>query len=498
VAVFRSPLDVEFPASKQALKLWNQLNAHRENATAELTFGMIDPIAATQMVGQQTIYISGALCAFGDAECSGQDTSDYPWDTVPKVAERMFRSQRYHDRRQRQHRFQLSREERESLPAPQDFLQPIVADADMGFGSTTTIVKLVQRLVESGVAMFHIDDLAIGGKRFTKGEGPAVVPTSEYLARLSAARLQLDIMGLVHHIFKIYMKRSYINGRLSAETLLMSRCDLDGSQFITSNIDPRDHAYILGATNEIEPLTDVLVSTGVRGEDKMREITTEWISRAGLMTFDDAVKAKATEGQFAKYLALLAQGRFHGLDARRKYAREAIEVEPPFFNWDLPRTPDGRYRFRPSRQAIVDRCLASVPLTDVTWARMDFVWQDYLKVHQDIRAVYPERLFAAGYSATYNFAAMGYSEQEVKEFHLRLAKLGVVWQLQPGFAMQGVNHFTKKFSETWSREGIAGYIREIQGPATQANADTYEKMSWSGGYLADAYQDIVQNTSRQL
>lgn len=156
---------------------------------------MIDPLLASQMIGQQTIYISGALCAFSAADCSGQDTSDYPWDTVPKVAERMFRSQRYHDRRQRQYRLQMSKEERKRLPEAQDFLQPIVADADMGFGSTTAIVKLVQRLVEAGVAMFHIDDLAIGSKRFTKNEGPTVVPTSEYLSRLCAARMQLDIMG---------------------------------------------------------------------------------------------------------------------------------------------------------------------------------------------------------------------------------------------------------------------------------------------------------------
>jgi isocitrate lyase len=65
----------------------------------------------------------------------------------------------------------------------------------MGFGSTTALVKLVQRLVEAGVSMFHIDDLAIGMKCFTNAPSHTVVPTSEYIGRLRAARAQLDIMG---------------------------------------------------------------------------------------------------------------------------------------------------------------------------------------------------------------------------------------------------------------------------------------------------------------
>lgn len=156
---------------------------------------MIDPSLASQMVGQSTIYVSGALCAFSAAECIGQDTSDYPWDTVPKAADRIFRSQQYHDRRQRQYRMRASEEEREKMDTARDYFLPIVADADMGFGTTTATMKLVKRLVEAGVAMFHLDDLALGGKRYTSGGGHTLVSTAEYLKRLGAARMQLDIMG---------------------------------------------------------------------------------------------------------------------------------------------------------------------------------------------------------------------------------------------------------------------------------------------------------------
>jgi isocitrate lyase len=87
-----------------------------------------------------------------------------------------------------------SKEERAKLEK-YDFMAPIIADGDMGFGGLTTTVKLAKLFVEAGVAMIHLDDLAIGLKKFTVGEGRTVVPTSEYLSRLAAVRMQFDVMG---------------------------------------------------------------------------------------------------------------------------------------------------------------------------------------------------------------------------------------------------------------------------------------------------------------
>lgn len=85
-------------------------------------------------------------------------------------------------------------EDRDGLECT-DYLLPIVADGDMGFGSVTSCMKLTKTFVESGVAMIHVDDLAIGLKKFTNGEGRTIVPTSEYLQRLTTVRMQFDIMG---------------------------------------------------------------------------------------------------------------------------------------------------------------------------------------------------------------------------------------------------------------------------------------------------------------
>lgn len=122
------------------------------------------------------------------------DQADYPWDTVPKVVEKVYSAQMWNDRRQHQFRMSRSKEERAKLPC-YDYLAPIVADGDMGFGGLTSTVKMAKAFVEAGVAMIHVDDLASGMKRFTIGQGRTLVPTSEYLGRLTAVRMQFDIMG---------------------------------------------------------------------------------------------------------------------------------------------------------------------------------------------------------------------------------------------------------------------------------------------------------------
>jgi hypothetical protein len=77
------------------------------------------------------------------------------------VVNKIFRSQQWQDQRQRQFRFLYPKAEREGLEQ-WDFLTPIVADGDMGFGGLTHTMKMTRAFVEAGVAMFHLDDLAIG------------------------------------------------------------------------------------------------------------------------------------------------------------------------------------------------------------------------------------------------------------------------------------------------------------------------------------------------
>ncbi|KAI8711160.1 Methylisocitrate lyase [Fusarium sp. LHS14.1] len=394
VAALRSSLPIAYPSSTQALKLWDILQKHRQNGTAEFTFV-----------------------------------------------------------------------ERAQMASPRDFFQPIVADGDMGFGTSTATMKLTKRMVEAGVAMFHLDDLALGGKSWTGGGGHTVVSTAEYLKRLAAARLQLDIMG--------------------AETMIICRCDTYDAQWITSNQDPRHQPYILGATVPLRPAASSYTTPEERSA---------WDKEARLMTFDDTVKASATTAQYSEYTTLLAQKTPTSLADRRRVAHQALDGQDIFFDWDLPRTADGRYRFAPTMKALIDRAVAAAAWGEVTWARMGLSIPQLREFHDGLSQVYPGRLFAGGYGATTDFSALGFSSDDVKDLHRTLAVMGIVWQVQPGFAMQGFNHVTSRFSRMWSEEGMGGggYLRDIQHPAMAANTDTYEKMEWSGGYLADAYGEVLR------
>ncbi|CAG9938541.1 unnamed protein product [Clonostachys rosea f. rosea IK726] len=469
IAALRGSETLPCVSSAAALKLWDMLREHRAKGTAELTFGATDPVAVSQMAKHmRTVYVSGGLSGFSENNYPGMDHADYPWDTVPKVVDKIFRSEVWHDQRQRQFRMSHKLRDRTSLEN-WDYLMPIVADGDMGFGSLTTTIKSTKALAESGAAGIHIDDLAIGLKKFTVGQGRTVVPTSEYADRVKAIRLQLDIMG--------------------AETLLFARCDTDHADFITSVVDPRDHEYVLGATKDVKPLQQVMNEAIASGNSAL-EARTRWIASAGLKTFDEAVQAVCNKDQFNQYQAHISYGT--SLSQRRAAARAATGADVGF-DWELPRSQNGQYMFRQTVKTIVERALVVAPLSDLSWSRMDSPnYHDIKEYHETMLSHLPGRMFAFAWGGEWPFPeSAGWTPERRKNASAILAKdFGVVWQVQPMYMIQGVNMEIERSAEMWTKEGIGGYYDKIQTVAVSRKpfkVDGYEKMSWCGGHLSDAF-----------
>jgi isocitrate lyase len=359
-----------------------------------------------------------------------------------------------------------------------DYLMPIIADGDMGFGSLTATMKSTKALAEFGSAGIHIDDLAIGLKKFTIGQGRTVVPTSEYVDRVKAVRLQLDIMG--------------------AETLIFARCDTDHADFITSVLDPRDHEYVLGATNLVRPLQEVLEEAARSGKPAV-EARAQWISSAGLMSFDEAVQSQffrrgLPEEDYIKYKSRIRYGT--SLTARREAAKEVAGIEITF-DWDIPRSRNGQYMFRPTVKSIVERAVLVVPFSDLSWTRMDSPnYYDIKEYHRSMLQRFPDRMFAFAWGGEWPFPeSAGWTTERRKDASAQMAReYGVVWQVQPMYMIQGVNMEIERSAEMWCKEGIGGYFDKIQTPAisrTPWKVDGYEKMSWCGGYLSDAFFSAV-------
>lgn len=114
-----------------------------------------------------------------------------------------------------------------------DYLVPIIADADAGFGGITSVMKLVKMFIEAGAGGIHIEDQKPGVKKCGHLGGKVLVSAREHVTRLQAARLQADVMG--------------------CELVLCARTDALSATFLDSNIDPVDHPFILGCVDAKNP-----------------------------------------------------------------------------------------------------------------------------------------------------------------------------------------------------------------------------------------------------
>ena len=198
-----------------AEKLWKSLH-HEEFVNA---LGALTGNQAMQQVkaGLKAIYLSGWQVA-ADANLAGEmypDQSLYPANSVPQVVKRINNALLRAD--------QLHHAEGDDSI---DFLQPIVADAEAGFGGVLNAFELMKAMIEAGAAGVHFEDQLASVKKCGHMGGKVLVPTREAVEKLNAARLAADVMGV--------------------PTLLVARTDAEAADLLTSDIDPDDRPFCTG------------------------------------------------------------------------------------------------------------------------------------------------------------------------------------------------------------------------------------------------------------
>jgi isocitrate lyase len=202
-------------AKNGAEKLWNLINTEDfVNALGALTGNQAMQQAKA---GLKAVYLSGWQVA-GDANSSGQmypDQSLYPVDSVPAVVKRINNSLRRAD--------QLNIAEGNEVI---DYMLPIVADAEAGFGGVLNAFELMKAMIEAGAAGVHFEDQLASAKKCGHMGGKVLVPTQEAVQKLAAARLAADVSG--------------------TSTVLLARTDAEAANLITSDIDPRDKEFCTG------------------------------------------------------------------------------------------------------------------------------------------------------------------------------------------------------------------------------------------------------------
>jgi isocitrate lyase len=198
-----------------AEKLWGYLNEKPfVNALGALTGNQ-----AMQQVkaGLNAIYLSGWQVA-ADANLAGEmypDQSLYPANSVPQVVKRinncLLRADQLHHA-----------EGNDSI----DWMQPIIADAEAGFGGVLNAFELMKSMIEAGASGVHFEDQLASVKKCGHMGGKVLVPTREAVEKLIAARLAADVMGV--------------------PTLIVARTDAEAADLITSDVDDNDKAFCTG------------------------------------------------------------------------------------------------------------------------------------------------------------------------------------------------------------------------------------------------------------
>jgi isocitrate lyase len=212
----RGTVQVEHTLARRgAERLWRSIHDKPYvNALGALTGNQ-----AMQQVkaGLQAIYLSGWQVA-ADANTAGAmypDQSLYPVDSVPNVVRKinktLLRADQIHHA-----------EGKDNI----DWLVPIVADAEAGFGGVLNAYELMTHMIESGAAGVHFEDQLASAKKCGHMGGKVLVPTQEAVQKLIAARLAADVAGV--------------------PTLIVARTDAMGAGLVTTDIDENDKPFLTG------------------------------------------------------------------------------------------------------------------------------------------------------------------------------------------------------------------------------------------------------------
>ena len=216
-------------ARRGAEKLWRAL--HEEEYVAAL--GAITGGQAVQMVkaGLRAIYLSGWQVA-ADGNLAAQvypDQSLYPANSVPAMVRRLNNAL-----------LRADQIEWAEGKGEIDWLVPIVADAEAGFGGPLNAFELMKGMIEAGAAAVHFEDQLAAEKKCGHLGGKVLVPTGQFVRTLLAARLAADLVGV--------------------PTLLVARTDADAATLLTSDVDERDADFL---TDERTPEGFFCVRSGI-------------------------------------------------------------------------------------------------------------------------------------------------------------------------------------------------------------------------------------------
>jgi isocitrate lyase len=232
----------------------------------------------------------------------------------------------------------------------------------------------------------------------------------------------------------------------------------------------------------------------------LADIRETWAQKAGLKTYADAVaeamqaktpgKTKLTMSvdRWKKFAASVSHE-----EARERAESMGIDV---FWNWDLPRTPEGFYQVTGGRDMATARGLAMAPFADLIWRETaqpdledDRAWADA------IHAIFPKKMLAYNLSPSWNWDAWGFTDDQLRSFANELGKMGYVYNFITYAGHQTEALMNGRLARALREEGVLGFVRLIQRSLRLANDPAQYPQSFVGGAWADRFRRAARGPS---
>jgi isocitrate lyase len=493
------------------------------------TFGPYSPGQAVAMkrMGIEGIYLGGwATSAKGSAhEDPGPDLASYPLSQVPDEAAPIVRALLTADKNQAFARARMTAEQRKATPEV-DYRPFIIADADTGHGGDAHVRNLIRRFVEVGVPGYHIEDQKPGVKKCGHQGGKVLVAEDEQVKRLSAARFQLDIMGV--------------------PGLIVARTDAESATLLDGRGDDRDQPFILGAIQTslpsfktaflailrrfrragVEELSghefyaicdeeyaaadawlerhgipqaveaaaqarrDLGVAVDATFDKVFDKLVDTWQQEAGICTYAEAVgnviAFRTHEGDpppMTREAWLAFAHRAPWYKAREKAHAIGVDI-----TWDCEhaKTPDGYYQVRGGIDYAIAKSLAAAPFADLLWMETKTAdLQDARRFAEAIHAAFPGKMMAYNLSPSFNWDTTGMNDEQMRAFPLELGKMGFVFNFitYGGHQIDGLA--SEEFAASLREDGMLALAR-LQRKFRLVESGYKTPQTLVGGPRADA------------